>query len=309
MKILPLLRACAALLGTLTVSAHGFAYCLTRTCDPASGMCETNDHNCIISGKVLYWPNSCVSYDVQKDGSAKLGIDYATVHGVVVTAFTQWRNADCGDGTVPSITIADEGPVDCAKPEYNKTQPNANIITFHDATWPYTNTADTLALTTVYFDGDSGEIYDANIEINSNQYTFMQGNPAGDYDLNAVLTHECGHFLGLSHSDVPSATMYSEYMADMTTLDPDDEMGICVSLAPGRMTASSDCTPRHGFSGECAKPETGCCATAVGSAASDNHTLGLLAFGLGLFVWGGRLRLTRSARSRSRSRWALAPRR
>jgi hypothetical protein len=307
LKIFQSLGALAAAAITLTVSVQGFAYCLTRTCDPGSGTCETDDHNCIISGKVLYWPNSCVSFDVQKDGSAKLGIDYDTVHGIVAKAFQQWRDADCGGGTVPSIQIADYGAVDCAKPEYNKTQPNANIITFHDAMWPYTNTADTLALTTVYFDGDSGEIYDANIEINSNQYTFAQGNPPGAYDLNAVLTHECGHFLGLSHSDVQSATMYSAYMADMATLDPDDEMGICVSLAPGRSTASSDCTPRHGFSGECAKPETGCCATAIGSTSSDNHTLGLLTFGLGVCVWSGRLRLRRAARSRSR--WAPAPRR
>jgi hypothetical protein len=292
----------------LAVSAHSAAYCLTRTCDPTKDDCtyDPNDRQCIISGLPLYWASSCVSYDVQKDGSPLLGIDYDTVHAVVVKSFAQWLNADCGNGTHPDVHLADYGQVDCSKPEYNKTQPNANIITFHDSAWTYTNTQDTVALTTVFFNGDTGEIYDANVEINSNLDTFTQGTPAGEYDLNAVLTHEFGHFLGLSHSDISTATMYLSYMPDMDTLAPDDVAGICKSLPPNRMVSGSDCTPRHGFSGECGKPETGCCATAIGSNASTNQTFGLFVFGLGLCAWTGRLRLRRLARSaRSGSRRAL----
>ncbi|HEY4105649.1 MAG TPA: hypothetical protein VGM44_17240, partial [Polyangiaceae bacterium] len=146
------------------MSARASAYCLTRTCDPNSGTCQF-DGNCIISGKPLYWPNSCISFDVQKDGSPLLQISADTLDAVAKAAFARWLNADCGNGTHPGLgQIADFGKIDCAKPEYNKTQPNANVITFHDSTWTYTNTPDTVALTTVFFDGDSGEIYDANVE-------------------------------------------------------------------------------------------------------------------------------------------------
>jgi Matrixin len=294
LKPLLSLRALAGAALTFTVSAHCFAYCLTTTCEAGTGTCDMVG-DCITSGTPLYWPNSCVSFDVQKDGSKLLGISYDTVHSVAQNAFQQWVDADCGNGKHPSIQVADYGPVDCSKPEYNKTQPNANIITFHDSAWTYTNTADTIALTTVFFDPDTGEIYDANVEINSNMYDLVDGNPLGDQvDLNAVLTHEIGHFLGLSHSAVETATMYRSYDPDMSTLDPDDEQGICASLPPDRMPGSADCTPRHGFSGECGKPETGCCATAIGSNASTNQALGLFAFGLGWCVWRGRLRLRRS---------------
>jgi Matrixin len=287
---------CAAAL-VFAVSAHSAAFCLTRTCDPTKGDCKMDSHGCLQLGLPLFWPNSCVSYDVQKDGSKLRSIDYDTLHTIVGNCFSHWLNADCGKGMHPSIHLADYGPVDCAKPEYNKTEPNTNVITFHDSTWPYTNTADTIALTTVFFNGDTGEIYDSNVEINSYADNFTQGSPPGEYDLNAVLTHEFGHFLGLSHSDIPTATMYLSYMPNMATLAPDDVSGICTSLPPTRSVTSSDCTPRHGFSGECGKPETGCCATAIGSSASTNQTLGLFAFGLGLCAWTGRLRFRRSARA------------
>lgn len=284
----------------LAVSAHGYAYCLTRTCDPKSDMCQIVD-GCNMSGKVLFWASSRVSFDVQKDGSVREGITATQLDDVVTNAFQRWVNADCGNGTTPSIELKDLGFVACAKPEYNTNQPNANIITFHDSAWPYSNAAvDTLALTTVFFDGDTGEIYDANVEINSNLDSFSVGTPTGDQvDLNAVITHELGHFLGLSHSSIQQATMYSMYSPDMTTLDTDDEQGICASLPPNRVASTDDYTPRHGWSGECAEPETGCCATAVGANASPRQTLGLWAFGLGLFAFGGRARLRRTRLARA----------
>jgi hypothetical protein len=295
--------ALAAAALTLTLAGHSAAFCLTRTCDPTTGMCVF-EGQCNMSGQQLFWPSSCVSYDVQKDGSPKLGISYDTLHTIVVNAFAQWTSADCGDGTHPSILPTDLGAVDCAKPEYNQTQPNTNVITFHDdSPWPHPNALDTLALTTVFFNGKSGEIYDANVEINSaddnfvtdgTQSDFTQG---GDPDLSAVLTHEIGHFLGLSHSDESSATMYGSYMPGMASLEPDDVSGICLALAPDRSVTGDSCTPRHGFGGDCGKPETGCCATAIGSGASTNQTLGLFAFGLGLCAWSARLRFRGSRRA------------
>ncbi len=301
----------AAAAFVLGIAAHSQAFCLTHTCDPKTEQCEVVDE-CNITGKVLYWASSTVSFDVQKDaaykvtadsktfelsadGSKQLLISAETLDSVVTNAFYTWVNADCGEGKHPKIRLKDLGFVECGKPEYNKDQPNANVITFHDAPWPYSNTdADTLALTTVFFNGDTGEIYDANVEINTNQDTFTVGTAVGkQIDLNAVLTHELGHFLGLSHSSHSDATMYSSYDAGMVTLEKDDEDAICASLPPDRSTTTDSYTPRHGWSSECAGPETGCCATAVGGNSQRSSLLGLWAFALGLAVWGGRARLKR----------------
>jgi Matrixin len=281
--------ALSGMLLVLGFSARSHAYCLTRTCDARTAQCELDEFGCNLSGNALFWPSSCVSFSVQQDGSKKLGIGYDTLQAVVTKAFQQWTDADCGGGAHPSIQIVDGGMVSCAKPEYNQSQPNAHIIAFHDSKWLYTNTMETVALTTVHFNRETGEIYDADVEINSDQNDFADSDPApGQIDLNAALTHEAGHFLGLSHSGDMTATMYWAYSADAATLESDDVTAICTSLPPDRTPVSTDCTPRHGFSGDCATAEAGCCATAVGRNGSAPRTLGLLTFGLGVGLWRSR---------------------
>ena len=303
--------ACAASASfALALSAHSFAYCLTYTCDGKKEDCPTDPQTgCNIGGKQLYWASPVVSFDVQQDGSKRQDISYDQLHTVVVNAFQRWQDAVCDDGNHPSISLVDFGKVECAKPEYNKAQPNQNVITFHDSEWPYQNSgAETLALTTVFFSPETGEIYDANIEINSYQPEdgppkFVLGTPrvgSTQDDLNAVLTHEIGHFLGLSHSRVFDATMYASYMPGMSTLADDDVAAICASLPPDRMTGDPGDppgTPRHGFSRECAHAESGCCSSTIGGKAPASGPLALWAFGLGLVGWRARGRAKRSARA------------
>ncbi|MEP7050492.1 MAG: matrixin family metalloprotease [Pseudomonadota bacterium] len=313
-----------AALMVFAFAAHSHAFCLTHTCEPKTEQCEFVDE-CNITGKTLFWASSTISFDVQEDasykvtpdrktfqlaadGSKQLLLTPETLDMVATNAFYTWVNADCGGGAHPKIRLKDLGFVSCGKPEYNKDQPNANVIAFHDAPWPYTDTgADTLALTTVFFNGDTGEIYDANVEINTNQDTFAVGNAdESQLDLNAVLTHELGHFLGLSHSasSHPEATMYSSYMPGMVTLAQDDEDAICASLPPDRTAKTDSYIPRHGWSGECAGPGSngflglgGCCSTAVGSHSPRGAVLGLWAFGLGLAAFRGRTRRKRTPRA------------
>jgi len=294
-----LLLGLAAAAFACAVSAQSSAFCLTHTCDFKKENCEIVD-GCNVSGKTLFWASSVVTWDVQKDDSLKRGITSVELEEVATRAFTQWQNVDCPGGGHPSISLLDKGPIACGKAEYNQAQPNANVITFHDGTWPYgaDSAIETLALTTVFFNGETGEIYDANVEVNTNQADFALVNPHYPaVNLNAVLTHELGHFLGLSHSSNGDATMFSSYMAGMDTLEADDVAAICASLPPGRSTKNTS-APRHGFSGECCTGDcsgvtSGCCATAVGGNVPASNVLGLWAFGLGLCAWGARARFKR----------------
>jgi MYXO-CTERM domain-containing protein len=116
--------------------------------------------------------------------------------------------------------------------ESNSCAPIAHdVIVFDDAAWPYNDPVNTLALTTVTFGVDHGEIFEAYTEVNSaeHQLTTTEPPPAGGqtYDLQAILTHEAGHFLGLAHATDTSSIMYAYYTPGAITLTPDDLDAIC----------------------------------------------------------------------------------
>jgi len=261
-----------ALLGT---ALNADAFCLTHGCSDRRQKCEYDQQECLLTGPLLHWGSSCVSFDVQSDGSPLRNVSYLDAHQAIVDAFRQWLSADCGGSTHPFIHISDFGPVECHEAEYNQAAPNANIFMFRDDSWPYDNAIDTLALTTLIFNADNGEIYDADVEVNTFESPMSLGKIGKtDVDFHSVITHEIGHFLGLSHSNMPGATMGPRYAPGDTTMASiaqDDIEGVCTALPSNRKTVSRQCEPRHGFSGQCAPAYT--CGFAPGSPGGSGSLL------------------------------------
>jgi len=212
------------------------------------------------------------------------------VEQVFGAAFAQWTGADCGGGANPRIRVRYTGPVECAAHEYNQDAGNANIVLFQDVEWPHPSKS-TLALTTVTYNLDNGQIYDADMELNSATVVFSVSDTTVTYDLQSVVTHETGHFLGISHSSLAEATMRPDYVPGsigLRDLDADDVAAICATYPPGAaIPATCDDTPRHGFSGLCGDdqpiPSEVGSSCAVGSAGSahDGSARGV-AFALAL---------------------------
>lgn len=274
----------AAALGAavLGVGGEARAFCVTRGCSESRQDCEYDARGCLLSGPVLHWASSCVSFGVQKDGSPRRGISYDTAHAAIVAGFSQWMNARCGEGRTPSIRLSDSGPIECRTPEYNEDGPNANVLMFRDDDWPYDNSVDTLALTTLIYDAKSGEIYDADVEVNTFQSGMVTGEVGPlDVDFDSVITHELGHFLGLSHSSAEGSTMSRSYapgQTAMASIEYDDEQGICAALPPDRPVSDTSCEPRHGFSELCGLPES--CAFAPARSSSGWPSALLVTLGL-----------------------------
>ncbi len=281
----------AASLAASFSTTPAFAFCRTTTCDPQTE-CSYDARGCTTVGLPLTWKSGCVSYSIQRDASPGRGVDYDTIHDIAERAFDRWTNADCRGGS-PSLRTSDTGPVSCAEPEYNSNDPNANVIMFRDTSWPYAGANATLALTTITFNYDTGEIFDADIEVNSFKTPLTTSNSVVDFDLESIITHEAGHFLGLSHSHVGSATMFVEYeRGDLSfrDLESDDEEGICEAYPPNRDIGGDQCRPRHGFSPDCAPPpDEGC---AIANSPTGSTRAWPFAFALALGV-GLRLRIGR----------------
>ncbi|GAC1352907.1 MAG: hypothetical protein NVS3B20_11420 [Polyangiales bacterium] len=274
------------------------AWCRTTT---FSDFVPTPKKTCDDTGLPLFWSSKCLGYSVQRNGSVQ--VDLATARTVAQAAFDEWDNADCpldpivcagGGHGKPSIVVRDEGPVNCDRVEYNDKVGNANIIMFRDQDWPHPDQdSSTLALTTVTFSTVSGEIYDVDMEINSNPSknqltTSTTGRVV--YDFYSILTHETGHFLGLAHTQPQNtaAAMYFEYKQGKTFmrhLSQDDRCAICATYPPKRETFCDD-TPRNGLALECggvdlAPIKKGCHCASVGRGSREDGNAWIAAMGLG----------------------------
>ncbi len=263
------------------------AYCRTTTCDtsrsPAEGGCQYDQDDCATNGVPLAWPQACVSFSVQKDASPLRGISFDVMQNVVDGAYANWTQADCGGGVLPSIQVSDLSPVNCDQVQYNQgaNEPNANIWMFRDRSWPHEGARTTIALTTVTFGATSGQIFDADVEVNSANFVITVGNTGVQDDLQSIVQHESGHTLGLAESSRSSATMYGSYSPKDTskrTLGADDIAGVCAVYPPGQDRGTCDPTPRHGFSAECfVKPKKKGCSLEgpVGSGPGEATGFGV----------------------------------
>ena len=280
--------ACAvaslSLLGSLLGSVgNAHAYCRTTT-SPLPPDFQPSAETCWTQGLPLWWRNACVGYSIQHDASRQVSYDDAA--RAIALAFSKWTSTTCplaeNGASRVSIDVRDLGPVDCSLVQYNSDQPNQHVIVFRDDNWPHNDANNTLALTTVVFDPGTGEIYDADMEINTAQVKVALTDPVppDGYDFASIVTHETGHFLGMAHSGDERATMFAHYNQGSTlmrNLTSDDISGICSAYPPDgtRAVAASvveggsqveeacDPTPRHGFSTECAAPaKSAACAVA-----------------------------------------------
>ena len=271
----------AAIAGALLFApASASAYCRTAACptkDIAWQVCAPEQpSDC---GTPLYWANRCVGFTLQKDASVQVSLKDA--EAVFQEAFETWMAADCGGGKTPSISVEYQGTVECDAQEYNKNKGNANIIMFRDDSWPYGNQTTVLALTTVTYNLETSEIYDADMELNSASISgFTLSDVGSKYDLLSIATHEAGHFLGLAHSLNTDATMFTDYKVGTTflrDLTADDVNGICAAYPPiAPRSVTCDPEPRHGFASRCGddqealpEPSGGCSISGAGATSGD----------------------------------------
>jgi hypothetical protein len=170
------------------------------------------------TGDEPVWPSMPVRFWINDKGSPEIanGSEFAAVQ----SGFQTWQSVPTASvsvqymGTTPIPTVGLDG---------------FNVITFVDDTVPLGS--DTIAATFSFFETDatgSLVIQEADIALGTS-IDFSTSADSAKYDIQSVVTHEAGHFLGLDHAALLSSVMTPFGAAgqlDQRTLTYDDMAGI-----------------------------------------------------------------------------------
>ena len=265
-------------LSILLIGQRAMAYCRKTTCEltptPVGCTSTTGVDYCTNEGLPLYWSSPCIAFSVQKDGSVTSGISATELEQRVRTAFDAWMSVTCADGRHPNLYVATYPQASCGDVGYRTDGPNQNLWTFRDQDWEKNvGAAGVIALTTLSVNETTGEILDADVELNSTSHIFTTEDETADTDLLSIVQHESGHVLGIDHTPWGSSTMSGSSVQnsiDKRSLETDDVQAMCAAMPPGDLPATCDPEPLGGFSQACeGPPHIGCCSIApqrVGTA-------------------------------------------
>lgn len=177
-------------------------------------------------------------------------------------AFDTWSEVRCANGRRTSLQFEEGADITKDKPLKKKAQGSEPFgIYFRDDAWPYSGGDDALAVTSQTFGMFSGYIEYADIEINTSERKYAVTDDEEGIDLQAVFTHEIGHYIGLAHSNVSDSIMVARYCQSADRCGKD--VKTARALADDDVEAVCALYPPSGIAGVKYEEPSGCAAAAA----------------------------------------------
>lgn len=175
------------------------------------------------TGRIFHWKRSALPVKLYLDQQGVPGVNFTDVQAAAQASASAW-NINCGLSPLLNMQGTKQGIT--GSPKNDGT--NLVIFVTDAAAWPHDKQQ--LAVTTHYFNLVTGEIQEADLVINAWNFQWGINAESTKYDVQAMLTHEYGHILGLDHTGVRDAAMFPSALPGETTkrnLHQDDKDAIC----------------------------------------------------------------------------------
>ncbi len=171
---------------------------------------QAMDEDGLETGPSLSWRSREIPYAFYVEGTSQ--IEGELEFEVLRESFAAWHRIEgCAEPLMRSdisfYEAASLSRVDRIGYDFLHPEENENLVIFRDEVWPIEGARSVLALTTTTYKPSTGEILDADIELNTANFRFGVIGEASVMDLMNTTVHEVGHVLGLGHSEVAGSTM------------------------------------------------------------------------------------------------------
>ena len=222
----------------------------------------------------LAWKRPCFEYSIFFEGSKTLR--FSELEETIARSFSHWTSIRCEGVPVGFEVRQGEERSECNRPEYVTAGGNSNTFAFIRSWSSRGHASGAFALTTTWFDRKTGEILDADMELNEQHWTWAicpdSGCSDGRIDLENTMTHEMGHLFGLAHSpDTAESTMWAcaeEGEVLKRSLHDDDQEGFCDVYSPESFTRECRFEPHGGFDARCKSERRNCGCSVPGKGGS-----------------------------------------
>lgn len=182
------------------------------------------------------WPTTTVRFVIQDNGSGD--VPGKSDESGIRLAFRSWEQ-------VPDsfVRFSEDTFADSTRTDY--TAPDIHLVMWDEdsSTGLFPAGSNVIALTPILASTVDGTILDADIVFNGElRFTTDPGREASRFDVQAVATHEIGHFIGFDHSGGTYSTMFASIPSGSTycrSLERDDAAGAAVLYGTGASTRAT----------------------------------------------------------------------